>query len=207
MPLGGDNVLWDETSPPDSELAGLGATRIRSEKTSTRAGLNSEHNWPSTGGAGTGYHLYGSARPFYIAQSLVSSSGTDGRIAQTSDTSRLFSVGSQGTILYGDACVLSMGSSNMSWPQTWCWQMEASSFTVDATAGAVVSYTKPFSNVPYTVASALLPSGSSFSVVVVRIVNAAAGSFGAYAINGLSGSSATVGPITIAWHSIGTRPL
>ncbi len=34
MPIGGSNVGWDNTTPADTESAGLGDDRIRSLKTS-----------------------------------------------------------------------------------------------------------------------------------------------------------------------------
>src|SRR5690242_18663246 len=98
MPLGGINAGWDETVPADSENAGLGAGRIRSLETTVQQVLDSEHNFPASGGANTGYHRLGSARAFYGTQSTVSSSGTDGRLMVTSDTSRLFGTGSGGKI-------------------------------------------------------------------------------------------------------------
>ena len=63
--IGGVNIGWDETVPPVTESAGLGYARIQSDKTSTRAGLEAEHIWSSAGGANTGAHVMGSARPFY----------------------------------------------------------------------------------------------------------------------------------------------
>src|SRR5437899_3652299 len=108
MPLGGASILWNELAPAESDIAD--AAPIRSIETSVRNAMGSEHNWPSTGGASVGYHLLGSARAFYDVQSNVSSSGTDGRILVTSDTSRLFHVGSAGTVLLGGQNVLSAGS-------------------------------------------------------------------------------------------------
>src|SRR5439155_682045 len=101
-------ISWDETLPSDSENAGLGDDRIRSLKSSVRVGLDGEHVWPS-GGGDAGVHRLGSGRPFYGPQSLVSSSGTDGRLMVTSDTSRLFHVGSAGTMFLGSQGVLSVG--------------------------------------------------------------------------------------------------
>src|SRR3990167_7872946 len=106
-PIGGSNIGWDSTLPSDGESAGLGGDRIRSLKTSVQEALNNEHNFASGGGANTGYHLLGSARPYYGAQSLVSSSGSDARLMVTSDTSRLFHVGSVATSFIGGPAAIS----------------------------------------------------------------------------------------------------
>src|SRR2546430_4044287 len=115
-------IGWDESLPSDSENAGLGDDRIRSLKTSLRIGLDGEHVWPS-GGGNVGVHRLGSARAFYAVQSLVSSTGTDGRLMVASDTSRLFHVGSAGTMLLGGAAVLSVGSAPPG-GQTFYWAAE-----------------------------------------------------------------------------------
>ena len=97
----GVNVTWSESAPADGDNAGLGAQEIRSLKTAVRNGLDAEHSWPSTGGAGTGAHRVGSARAFYGVESTVSSADTDGRLMVSSNRSRLFHVGSTGTMLLG----------------------------------------------------------------------------------------------------------
>ncbi len=115
-------IGWDESLPSDSENAGLGDDRIRSLKTSLRIGLDGEHVWPS-GGGDVGIHRLGSARPFYDVQSLVSSTGTDGRLMVTSDTSRMFHIGSAGTMFLGGASVPSVGSAPVG-GQRFYWAME-----------------------------------------------------------------------------------
>src|SRR5467141_3621518 len=121
MPLGGANILWNEASPAETDVADAGP--IRSIETSIRNAVGSEHNWIATGGPNTGYHLFGSARPFYDVQSNVSSSGTDARLLVTSDTSRLFHVGSSGTLFLGGQTVLSVGSSPVG-GQRFYWAIE-----------------------------------------------------------------------------------
>ena len=101
MPLGGVNVGWSESTPSGTSQAGLGDDDLKSIKTSVRNGLDSEHHWSSTGGAGTGAHRKGSAVIFYGAASAVSSSDTEGRLMLTSDTSVLFHVASAMTIPLG----------------------------------------------------------------------------------------------------------
>lgn len=114
MALGGSSVTWAEATPAANEIAGLGDDRIRSMKTSVREALDSEHVFPSSGGT-AGQHRVGSARAFYGTQSRVSASDTsivaDGRMMIASDTSRLFGVGSEGTVLLGAGPkALSVGS-------------------------------------------------------------------------------------------------
>src|SRR2546428_3707155 len=117
------NLLWAEGAPADTDSAGVGAAEIRSLKTSVRNGMAEEHFWPSATGGNFGVHLLGSARPYYGAQSLVSSSGSDGRLMVTSDTSRLFHVGSAGTMFLGSQRVLSAGSAPVG-GQTFYWIAE-----------------------------------------------------------------------------------
>lgn len=96
---GNINILWNEAAPGDTDNAGAGAGVIRSLETSLRYGLGQEHNWPAASGA-AGIHLLGSARAFFDLQSNLSSSGTDGRLMVTSDTSELFHVGSNTTPMF-----------------------------------------------------------------------------------------------------------
>jgi len=116
------DIEWSESVPPATESAGLGAQRIQSLKTALRTGLDAEHSWP-TSGLGAGIHRLGSARPYYGTQSLVSSTGTDGRLMVASDTSRLFHVGSGGTMLLGGNTVVSVGSQPVG-GQRFYWAME-----------------------------------------------------------------------------------
>src|SRR2546430_16003806 len=107
MPGSGTPLLWNENSPAETDIAD--AAPIRSIVTSLRNGLAVEHNWPNASAPNFGYHLLGSARAYYDTQSNASSSGTDGRLLVASDTSRLFHVGSGGTMYLGDARPLSAG--------------------------------------------------------------------------------------------------
>ncbi len=91
--MAGVNIGWDNTSPTSVGLAGQGDDELRSFKSNVQGGLNAEHIWPSSGGA-SGAHRAGSARIFSGAESAVSSADTSGRLMVTSDTSRLFAVGS-----------------------------------------------------------------------------------------------------------------
>src|SRR2546421_12513604 len=102
------DINWNESAPPTTESAGLGPQQFQSLKTAIRTGLDAEHTWP-TSGLGAGVHRLGSARAYYGPQSLVSSTGTDGRLQVTSDTSRVFHVGSAGAMFVGGAAVIFAG--------------------------------------------------------------------------------------------------
>ena len=112
--MNGVVIAWDEAAPTGSESIGNGDNRIRSMKTDLRTALDDEHVFPSSGGT-AGLHRVGSGRAFYGTQSRVSASTTsapaqDGRLMMTSDTSRLFGVGSGGTTYIGGITVQSLGS-------------------------------------------------------------------------------------------------
>lgn len=194
-------IAWNEGSPADSDSAGLGDDQIRSLKTSVRVGLDGEHVWPS-GGGDAGVHRFGSARPYFAAQSLVSSAGTDGRLMQTSDTSRLFAVGSGGTSFIGGATVLSAGSfPGGAPPQRYYWAMEFGEATTDINGAATVTYPNSgFSGKPFLT---LGVEGGGVGVVA-NIQTAGKTSFGIITLltDGSSSPSATVD-----WMSVGTRVL
>jgi hypothetical protein len=101
MALGGSANTWAETTPADADLVGLGAGAIRSILTNLRGPLDSEHVFPSVGGSVSGIHRKGSAVVHVGAASAISSTDTDGRLMLTSDTSRLFHVGSTLTQFIG----------------------------------------------------------------------------------------------------------
>src|SRR5437588_10006647 len=154
---------WNEASPADTESAGLGDDAIRSLKTAIRVGMDSEHNWP-TSGLGAGVHRLGSARAYYGAQSLVSSSGTDGRLMVASDTSRLFHVGSAGTMLLGGNAVLSVGSQPVG-GQTFYWAMGLGqdSFAISQTAKTITIPNSGFSGSPFVFLTPFAPTAMSLS--------------------------------------------
>lgn len=205
MPIGGSNIGWDSTVPADTESAGLGDDRIRSLKTSVQEALANEHNFAVGGGANTGYHLPGSARPFYGAQSLVSSTGSDARLMQTSDTSGLFGVGSGGTVFYGGPTVISAGSFPGTVPQRHYWAMEFGEAKSDALGAAAVTFPNSgFSGVPYTQATA---GRSSNAPRIVSILFSPAPSATGVSIGVWNISAVSVSNYTVNWFSIGTRVL
>jgi hypothetical protein len=179
MPFTPASILWDENSPPDTEGAGLGNERIQSIKTSARAALDVEHVWPSVGGE-AGTHRYGSARPFYGTQSMVSSSGSDGRLMLTSDTSRLFGVGSGGTVLLGAPGIMSIASvviglaaanGGLSVPQRAYFAVEWSRVTSDAAGVANVTFPNSgFSGVPFVIAQSSETETSTQTIATIAVI-------------------------------------
>lgn len=113
MALGGINAGYDTSDPADSKNAGLGAGDIRSFKTNIQGALDNEHQFPASGGS-MGGHRLGSARAFLGAASAISSSDTDGRLMLTSDTSRLYHVGSAVTQFLGGRFALEFSASGAS---------------------------------------------------------------------------------------------
>lgn len=192
-------IGWDEASPSDSESAGLGDDRIRSFKTSVRIGLSAEHTWPSAGGD-AGIHLLGSARAYYGAQSLVSSSGTDGRMMVTSDTSRLFGVGSAGTVMLGAGpFALSIGTTaGISFPQRHYWAMEMGEVQTNSSGTTHVTIPNSgYSGVPFVF------SQTTFDTYVVTITERTATQFVVKTFL----EASTPLTATVQWMSVGTRVL
>ena len=104
--MNGQTISWDESKPANTDNVAQGDDQIRSDKTALRVALNDEHNFPATGGANSGYHRFGSARPFVGAASAVSSSGTQGRLMYNSTDSTLWNVGASGVDFLGGPGVL-----------------------------------------------------------------------------------------------------
>lgn len=208
MPIGGaDGIGHDESVPGDTESVALGDDRIRSVKTSLRQVLDSEHNYPSAGGNAVGYHRFGSARPYYGPQSAVSSSGSDGRVMLTSDTSRYFAVGSGGTSLIGGPTVISAGSFPGGLPQRHAWVEE---FGMSATTSkGTIAVTFPnsgYSGAPYVfiTPTAAGAGSSAFSILFAPTACAVtATSFVATMLD----STGNYCQSSFFWRSIGSRVL
>ena len=198
-------IGWNESAPDGGDSLGQGDEQIRSLKTSLRQGLDAEHVWPS-GGGDAGVHRFGSARPYVGAQSLVSSTGTDGRLMQTSDSSSLFGVGSGGTTYLGGPTVLSAGSwPGGSAPQRYIWQME---FGEGKTASGATTVTIPNSGY----------SGAPFIIVTPKLTSLAADGGAAilwtsgvgkttFTVNSRLTDGVTTSAHSFVWQSCGTRVL
>lgn len=200
MPLGGNTILWAESSPADTDSAGAGAAEIRSDKTAIRTAMGSEHNWPSGGGAATGYHLLGSARAFYDIESNVSSSGTDGRIMVTSDTSRIFHVGSAGTMYLGGQRGLSAGSAPVG-GQTFIWVEEFGDVLCNLGAQTIVFPNSGFSGRPFVFLSVFTTKLAPTPPLFPYVLNNNPTQMSIDVLN--TGGNSSVA--TLFWRSIGTR--
>ena len=196
-------ISWNEGSPSDTDSAGLGDDQFRSLKSSIRVGLDGEHVWPS-GGGDAGVHRLGSARAYYGTESLVSSVGTDGRIMQTSDTSRLFHVGSAGTSLIGGATALLVGEYPDTPPQRHYWAIESGEGRTNS-GSTTVNYPSAFSGVARVVIipriTTLVADGGAS---IMWVSSPGANSFVA---NSRKTDGATNSSQSFYWHSIGTRCL
>lgn len=209
--MNGSTLTWNEGSPGNAESAGSGATILRSLETSLRFGFNDEHHWPSAGGDNVGYHRFGAARPFIGTQSRVSSSGSDGRLMVTSDTSRLFAVGSGGTVLLGGATGLSFGSFPGATPQTHYWAEEFGSVLLPSSGSTTIIFPNSgFSGVPYTfVTSYSINSTSTASPNPTASINtdlaSTATQVRVVATAQFAAGTSVNTPTTLFWRSIGSR--
>lgn len=190
-------IGWDEGSPQGSDSLGQGDEVIKSLRTSIRVGLDGEHIWPS-GGGDAGVHRLGSARPYIGAQSLVSSTGSDGRLMLTSDTSRLFGVGSGGTSFIGGPTVISAGSyPGGAPPQRFYWAME---FGIGQTKSGLTNITFPstYSGRPFVWVTGV-ESIAQEIMTIDGITNVSINVRSSHT-DGAGNSNAT-----FCWMSIGTR--
>jgi hypothetical protein len=193
-------IGWDEGSPADTESAGLGDDRIRSLKSSVRIGLDSEHVWPS-GGGDAGVHRLGSARAYYGTQSLVSSTGTDGRLMTTSDTSRLFQVGSGGTALVGGATAILGGAFPGTVPQRHYWALDAGAQEASTGDQESIAFNSLYSGLPFVTLSAHTTTNKT---ILLHIRTLGAGSM---AVSSYLTAGGFASGHTINWMSLGTRVL
>lgn len=195
----GNSCLWNENSPAETDIAD--AAPIRSIVTSVRVGLAAEHTWPTSTGPGFGVHLLGSCRPFYDVQSNVSSSGTDGRTLVTSDSSRLFHVGSAGTMLLGGQTALLVGDSPTG-GQRFYWAVESGTGKTNAQGTATVTIQNSgYSGVPNVMLTTWDVSKSGVGAGIGATLNATQFEVFTHNPNGV-GSAAS-----FFWYSIGTRTL
>lgn len=188
------DINWNEAAPPTTESAGLGAQQFQSLKTAIRTGLDAEHTWP-TSGLGAGTHRLGAARAYYGPQSLVSSSGTDGRLMVTSDSSRLFHVGSAGTMLLGGAGVLSIGSPPVGGQRSY-WADEFG--TAQVTSASPTQITIPnsgYSGIPFVWVSAWTDLSANLNTMIVQSLTQTS----------FFVTHPLVSNFTIMWRSSGTR--
>lgn len=214
--MNGVPIAWDEATPAGSEIIGNGDNRIRSMKTDLRNALDDEHVFPSSGGT-AGQHRAGSARAYFGTQSQVSASTTsaptqDGRLMMTSDTSRLFGVGSAGTVFIGGNKVPSFGSfAAITMPQRLHVAMEMGISVAGAGVRHKVDFPSAFSSTPILFANASRDPSSDSAVgshVHFNIANLDASSFsGIVVVDSNGGGIAEQSGSTVYWLAIGHRAL
>lgn len=147
-------------------------------------------------------HRLGSARPYVGTQSLVSSTGTDGRLMATSDSSRLFGVGSGGTVLYGGPTVLSAGSFPGTVPQRALWVEEFGEGRTVSGTTIVAIPNSGYSGKPYVFLTAYDQAGAVAQIMYLTSVTATQFTARSSATN-LLGTSST----SFFWRSVGSRTL
>ena len=196
---GASNVGWNEALPADTEGVAAGDDRLQSIKTSLRVGLADEHNWPSTDGSGFGYHLKGSARPYYGTYSKVSSDATVSRLMLTSDTSQLFALHSAGSTFVGGERVISAGTTAGTNRHHWVEyfgraRTEAPDGTIDIA----------FPNSGYSGKAYVFVSAQT-TAALFAAVHPDAITLTQFQASGWSRAGATASELTIAWRSLGTK--
>ena len=212
--MSGVTIAWDEAVPPITEAAGLGYARIQSDKTSTRMGLDAEHQWPTAGGL-AGYHRYGSARPFYGTQSRVSSDGTDARLMLTSDTSRLFATTSAGTVFVGGQNTISAFTAPSTLPQRHIWVESFGTGQTDASSIVTIVYPDSgFSGLPYVTISPTggfgwtAPFAPDYTWTFPILARSRSTDFQVQGFNLVSTWSITASTgVIFTWRSLGSRAL
>ena len=110
-------MTWPESKPVQGDLVSDIGSVIRSHRTELRAGLEKHFFWNDNSNSSAGQPRLsdgsfgpGSARAFYGPQSEVSAY-RDGSLMVTSDTSRLFGLTSDASVLIGSAqAVISDGT-------------------------------------------------------------------------------------------------
>lgn len=129
-------VTLDTTVPADSDFVSAGAGAIRSFKTTFQSAFSQEH-WVPEGSGPAGAHKAGSARAYVGTASQISSSDTPGRVMYTSDTSRLYYVGSEGTNYIGGRQAVE-GGGTLSLSSRWQLLTGTSIQTLPIGAGALL---------------------------------------------------------------------
>lgn len=209
--MGGETIGWDETKPANTDLVGQGDDAIRSILTNLRGAMASEHNWPSTGGANTGYHRPGSARPFVQPASRTSSTGTFGRLIFNSDDSSFWNSGAADASLIGHPGVLitpSLGNapSCYSTPAKFYNVVQYGQFIHDGTSNSSnVTFASAYSGIP-VVFCQQNPTGAMVSVSFTSINPSGFSAVAFYHSISVAGAGTATGSrYTINWCSIGSR--
>jgi hypothetical protein len=121
----------------------------------------------------------------------------------TSDTSRLFGVGSGGTTFLGGPTVISAGSFPGTVPQRSIWVEEWGEGKTAASGTTIVSFPNSgFSGKPYVMVTAI-PSSILQTASFVAVASVGAGSFAAASFT-TGGAQSSV---SFYWRSVGSRAI
>jgi hypothetical protein len=195
------DILWNQSKPADGDPISSGDDEIRSIKTSLQVGLSEEHEWPSNG-VGVGSHKTGSARAYYGLQSNVSANQA-GRLMVASNSSRLFHVGSDGTMLLGSKLMLSAGSRPATLGDTrHHWVTEFGSEVITSGSGHALT----FPNSGYSGAPFLTFSYATSGARAILIKMTGTSKTGATIVSWTTDDALVTGH-TLHWISIGTKVL
>ena len=197
MPIG-----WNESEPSDSSGANLGATELRSLKTTLATALANALYWPGSGGASAasaGLPLPGKWRAFFGPQSAVSANA-DGSLYVTSDTSRLFGTGSAGTMFLGSAQALEQAAvpgGNARWVLSSGTAVASSAFSYGSVSSGTLQSPLTYNGLP-VVTFSLTTSTQTVLVGVLSALGTGSATVVAYNLAGAPSVS------TVYWQSLGT---
>ena len=214
MAIGGRDIgTWDNTTPAAGDDSGLGDDHFRSVKTSIQTAIDAEHEFSTVGGANTGRHRPGSAMAYFDVESNVSAGDVGGRLFLTSNTTRLFALGtssSSASLFIGSTKVIEHAVTTSTTNAIW---IEDSG--VDAVFGGPIAqqFAVDYDSVPVVTLSALSTSagGSVFANLSAVTVGGFTGSLRYIdESNAGAGGSGDIDRPTdgsVHWRSIGTRSL
>ena len=195
-------IAWVETEPSDSSGANLGATELRSLKTTLATALANAMYWPGSGGASAasaGLPLPGMWRAFFGPQSAVSANA-DGSLYVTSDTSRLFGTGSAGTMFLGSAQALEQAAvpgGNARWVLSSGTAVASSAFSYGSVSSGALQSPLIYNGLP-VVTFSVTTSGTTVLVGNIVALSTTGATVVVYNLAGAPSVS------TVYWQSLGT---
>lgn len=204
-------VIWQENKPepgdiPNAELCSL----ITSNKVALRTALEHTIYWSQSSGLSAGVSAYtdqppGSARAYYGTQSQVSATSVGGKLMVTSDTKRLFGLGSTTSWLLGSRQAI-IGDGQAGTFTNNVRRMVQSGSTVGIAAGATI-YRQDFP-VAYTGVSPIVQLAPAWSGAtqwfLPSVVSRNASGF-SFSLG--TGAVTSSNSCTVYWYSDGTLTL
>jgi hypothetical protein len=209
MALGGIVAGLDTSVPSLTSSAGVGYQDIQSVKTTFQQVLDSEHHFPSTGGAGSGAHRLGSARVFVGTASQVSSADTTGRLMWTSDTNELFYLSSSQTVKVAGSALTAMAYLTRS----------TAAAVADSATTVLTWASSAATNVTASGQTATCVQGGTYAVSWSATINQGAAGLTTWTLTGPTGPTVVqqymisntaakmLGSTTVRWPAAGTMTL